>query len=137
MDTLYLTAHEKELIQSLPAELQVSFELEELEAYETEEQLDIRMTMLAERDHLTLHEFLDGFRSAMEQEAEIDLSFMQRFPNALIPELLFAMGAIGISAIIECVLPDAQTERHIEGVAALSSFRHRILEANAAALPVI
>lgn len=119
-DMLYLTADEHARFGKLPESLRTRWntEREELTAYETPEELQMRQKML-EQEYPNLQEF---FTSDFPQK---------ELPDEWLLSAFFTLGAVRISMLIESILDNAQRVNDMETIAFLSQIRHMVLESNA------
>ena len=76
----------------------------------------------------------ETLEKAVQQLSEgkgIDSVSLDDFPEDAVPSFLYSIGACGTSALIEMILQKkGLTDEDMEGVAALSRARHRILQIN-------
>lgn len=136
MNKLYLASHELIHFNKIPEAIRSEWggetEEESSSAYETAEVIQTRMKMLPVSEHPEMQGLIDGFIEQSESaEPFTDMSYLKKFPEALLPDFLFAIGAIGISALIEAALQEEIDSEGLKNLSFLSLFRHKILEANA------
>ncbi len=130
MNALYLTAAEKALFLKLPAELREGWDIMDQagDAFETDKQLLVRANMM----ELDTFPQLKALRDALRAGKKVDPASIKNIPEAALGEVLFALGARGISVLILHILGGATTDKNIESIAGFSYARRDILEVNAA-----
>ena len=133
-DLLHLTADERPLFDALPDDVKGAWEgklaEETLDAYETPEQLAVRLSVFD--DQPEVKRAVDAVFAALKDGASPDAVELPDMPEEVVPRVLFALGAGGMSALLQILLRSA-TADSLEGIAALSQARHLLLEQNAAA----
>ncbi len=132
-DTFFLTADERRLFHALPREVRTPWEEslidEVLTAYETPADLRSRRQSMPFNRYPELKNLIEKIDASVPAD---ELSF-DALPAEAVPLLLAAIGAAGVSAVIEALLKDDTAIRSsddLEGVAALSRARHQMLEDN-------
>ena len=130
MSTLYLTMVEKALFQKLPKELREGWAVvdQPVKAFETDAQLAVRANMMELDAFPELRKAVEGMRAGKKP----DLKSIKGIPEAALGEVLFALGARGISILLQHLLADATEDKHLEAVAGFSFARKDIIDANAA-----
>ena len=130
MNTLTLTLVEQALFQKLPEKLRDGWIVEDqpVMAFETDEQLSVRANMMELDAFPELQEVI----RAMREGKKLSLKHIKSIPEAALGEILFALGARGISVLMQHLLADAAEDKHLEAVAGFSQMRKDIIEANAA-----
>lgn len=136
MNTLHLTMAERVHFDALPERITKDWaprvQQEELTAYESAEVIKVRMEMLPLDEYPEMQNVVNGYIEQAEADEPLsDMSFLREFPQELLPEFLFAVGAVGITALVEASLQEQPDDKAMEYLALLTEFRHRILEANA------
>lgn len=133
---LYLNAAEMALFKTLPASVQsawVSRVKEEiLTAYETPQQMEARMKAVNYDKYPEAKALIEQCAQQMKAGKAPDVS-MANFPEQAIDAFLFALGASGISFLMESLMQDPKVAENAEamaGIAALSRVRHETLDAN-------
>jgi hypothetical protein len=127
--TLFLTASERDRFEALPAMLREGWTVEEemKPVFETDYELMIRASMADVSVYPELQTILDAARRG----EKIDLSSLVEMPDSVIPEVLFAIGARGITVLMDELFANTSTDEDIQSLASFSTFRHDILRANA------
>lgn len=135
MSTLYLTTAERALYAALPASVKSawggSVEEERGTAWETEEELQERYSALTENLTPEIRVLAERVQRKITEGKDLDQWSADDMPEESLPTIFFMMGAIGLSPMIERVLPSVRDANDVETVALLSTARHRILETNA------
>ncbi len=133
LDTLILTAAERAVYDALPATLKADWKVqtESQTAYETDYQLMVRANMAELEPFPALKKIATDIRAGKQP----DLTQVGQIPGEAIPELLFSIGARGITALIGHMLPRATRDEDIRAIAGFTFFRHDILKANAKFAP--
>lgn len=133
MATLYLRPVERKLFEELPTDLRETCLVEEegLASYERPSELVVRMRLVASDAHPEVRDFVLRMLKALQRGEEIDPEVLGDLPHDSLPVVYFGMGALGLSALIESVLPSVESAEDLEGLAALTKARHLLLEANA------
>ena len=131
MNTLYLTSSEQALYDNLSVDVKDGWEVEteELTYDDTYEQQIIRLSLvrlhdpslIALRDKAAQTHSLEEVAALMRN---VDLKMVEEDDLA---ELCFAIGPSALSQLISLLLAQAQTDKDIEGVTALSVIRHAVL----------
>lgn len=133
--TVYLVKEEMTLLSpALKKQWEKSLKPEALTAYETPEQIDARMKAVNYSKYPKLQKKIDACLAAMQEGKQTEMSF-EDFPEEAISSFLYSIGASGISAYIDLFLSSKKmqgSDAAMQGVAALSRARHRILEKNQA-----
>ena len=96
-------------------------------SYETPYELMVRANMA----DLTSFPELASMAKDMAAGNKVDPSTLSDLPDTVIPQVLFAIGARGITILIEELFHVAKTDDDVNALAGFSHFRHDILEANA------
>ena len=134
---LFLTVDErKEIFERLEAGMKKAWEKsvreENIDAYESMEELQKR---LSEADLGQFPGVEAALEKAIKQLAEgkkLEDVSLDDFPADAIPSFLYSIGACGTSALLEMILQEkGLSDEDLEGAAALSRARHRILQINA------
>lgn len=130
--TLYLRPCEQEILENLPQDLISSYLVEEeaLTQYETPTELVVRMRLVASDTHPEVRELVLTILEVLQQGKPLDPSILSTVPHESLPVVYFGMGALGLSALIETVLPSVRQQSQLDGIAGLSKIRHLLLEAN-------
>lgn len=132
MATLYLRACEQELVGNLPSDLAELLPIEEEASmeYETHTELVVRMRLVASDAHPEVRELVLNILETLQQGRDLDPLLLNTVPHESLPVVYFGMGALGLSALIEVLIPSVKTQSDLEGIAGLSKIRHLLLEAN-------
>lgn len=102
---------------------------ETLNSYETPTQLKMRMHMSA----LKKYPFFERLAKKVQSGESIDtLETTKQFPEEVLPQVFFLIGARGMTLLIEDVLSKADSDDALMAIAAWSEIRHDLLLANAA-----
>jgi hypothetical protein len=126
---LHLTPAERTSFEQLPAALRDGSEVrdERTDALETDEQLRIRASMMDAQA-------IPGFSALLETVkagGRPDLAKLEAIPDESLPEVLFTIGARGMTTLIATLLPRAASADDVAALAHLTDLRHDILEVNA------
>jgi|GEM_PF-1995377 len=62
---------------------------------------------------------------------KIDMITLHDMPEAVLPELCFTIGAVGMTALIAAMFAEMKTDEDIAAIAGMSALRHDILSTNA------
>lgn len=129
MHTLHLLPSEQSAFGKLPDALKEGWtvEAEKLKSFETAEQLQIRANMADFSKWPAMQALLDGLKKGQAP----NMDSLESIPEEAVPELLFTIGASGISGLIGLLLQEIKNDEDLESVAGFSILRHDILEANA------
>ncbi len=129
MNTLYLTAAEKEAYDMLPEDIREGWEVvdETLDAYETDRQLMMRAHMSTMHKYKAMQEIAEKLKNGTPAE-EIDLGGI---PDEMLPDFYFTIGARGLRQMIAYSFQLCKDDEDIKGVASLTWIRHQLLESNA------
>ncbi len=129
MQSIHLTQAERTVFDTLPAPLREGWDVkaEEGTVYETDYELMVRANMAEVDGFPQLKQMMLDLRAGKT----IDPSTIGEIPENLIPEVLYSIGARGISIIMEELLKRAKTDQELLSLAAFSQFRHDILDVNA------
>lgn len=128
---LYLAPIELMLFDELSDELKVLWKenvrMETISAFESAEELERRAKDGGYDDSPKMQACVQKLK-----EGKMDDSFFDDFPEDQYGNLLYNLGASGISALMFMALHrDNLTKEDIESLATLSRARHRILQVNA------
>lgn len=126
---LYLTQDEKKIFENLSEALREGWKIQDetINAYETDEQLAVRVSM-ADTDRWPE---LKKLMQEMKEGKEVNVTDIKSIPESAMPELLFTIGARGVTMLIYALMQKAKDDQDIEGLAAFSMLRHDLLETNA------
>ncbi len=129
MQTIHLTQAERTVFDTLPASLREGWEVkaEEGTVYETDYELMVRANMAEVDGFPQLKQMMLDLRSGKA----INPSTIGDIPEQLLPEILYSIGARGITIIMEDLMKAAKTDQELLSLAAFSQFRHDILDVNA------
>jgi hypothetical protein len=136
--TLYLTKEEVDnVFTKLPAKAQSSWKprltVESLTTFETEDELQRRMSSVRTDDIPGIKEFVESFITMVQKKDLTNLS-LNDVPEVAILRHFYAIGACGMSALIEVALQDPELDDDaVFAIADFSVIRHAILQANASA----
>ncbi|MDA1208800.1 MAG: hypothetical protein O2904_02075 [bacterium] len=136
MPTLYLTTQELQSYEALGDDVKVECLIEEESCgtLETDEELVVRLRLVASDSHPEVREIIFVILEALQQGNELDPNLLDRIPHASLPVVFFGMGVRGMSAFVELILTDMQGAEDIESLAALTKVRHLLVSANASPL---
>jgi hypothetical protein len=128
--TLYLTATEKKVFDALGSELRDGWKVvpEKLSCYESLRQISMRFGMA----DFAAYPELKAIAAAMKEEKPVKFS-LKDIPDAAMQELCFTIGARGMNALMQTLVSELKSDEDIEALAALSAFRHKLLEINSTA----
>ncbi len=130
MPTLYLTPFEQKLVRSdLLKEWKWTLSDETLQSYETTDELDARLKLLSKSRNVELE------RLSQKISAKLDMGeSLENLPEDVSDEaftlMLFGIGAMGMTALIEILSRDAKSQDDLFNMAALTAARHALLQAN-------
>jgi len=134
MNTLFLTAAESTLFQSLSTELKEGWSVENEKggAEETPEELDLRHQMVSLTDG-GFRTFIDALKEAKSpgdfDQAASKIRAEDLSPDVL-AEMFFTLGTKVTSAFVEYLLTKIETDEDIEGLAGITQMRHMLYEVN-------
>lgn len=133
MATLYLRTPEQELLEKLSPDMKGACDVEEetLTSYERPTDLVVRMRLVASDTHPEVRDFVLHMIEALQRGEDIEPNALDGLPQESLPIVYFGMGALGLCALIEVLLPVAESPEDLEGLAGLTKVRHLLLEANA------
>ncbi len=128
MTTLLLTPAEQKTFAALPEPLRNGWtvETESGTAYETDYELMIRANMA----ELTGFPAFKTMSEAIRAGKQVDPASLGVIPEEVIPEILFSIGARGISVLIDTLLSRTSKDEDVQAIAAFGQFRKDILESN-------
>ncbi|HRH93397.1 MAG TPA: hypothetical protein PKV72_02590 [Candidatus Peribacteria bacterium] len=130
--TLHLTSAERGRFESLSKDLRrgCSVHDETQTAYETPDELALRVSMSSMEQH---PEFCDAIGRMHAGEANVQFDW-DSIPESLWSEMCFALGARGLTIIIDQILPEpgAWDPEDLEFLSGMTIVRHKLLEINAA-----
>lgn len=133
MPTLYLTPFEQKLVRSdLLQEWKWTLADEALQAYESPEELDMRMRLLSRGSNAELEKLSKKITAKMDLGQELEKLMPEDVSDEAFTMLLFGIGALGMTALIEILGRDAKSQDDLFSMAALTIARHALLEANTA-----
>ncbi|HRH94141.1 MAG TPA: hypothetical protein PKV72_06460 [Candidatus Peribacteria bacterium] len=133
MPTLYLTPFEQKLVRSdLLKEWKWTLGTETLQSYETPEELDQRMKLLSRGNNAELEKLAKKITAKLDLGQELDKLMPEDVSDEAFTMLLFGIGALGMTALIEILGRDAKSQDDLFNMAALTAARHALLEANTA-----
>jgi hypothetical protein len=128
--TLHLTAAERARFDALPKAARRSCAVREEtgKAYESADELALRVGMTSLSDLPELREALGDLHAGKKVSFDWEM-----IPGDVWADLLFAMGARGVSTLIAAGLENADgwTDEDAETLSALSVVRHKLLKTNA------
>ena len=129
MNTIYLTAGEQNVFQNLSPALREGWEVKEetLNAYETDEELDIR----AHISRLSKHPAVAALMAQLKAGTPVQSLSINDIPEDILPTFYFAIGARGVSTLIMILLSELATDEDMQGLSGFTAIRHDILETNA------
>lgn len=133
MDTLFLTAEEQELFESLSPQIKEGWNVKEESSVpkDSSERIGVRLQLLHLRDP-QLQTFQKNARelsSAEDLSALLGSTDLSAVADADLAELAFALGAANISALIESMLREVKSDDDLAGVSALAVIRHSLVAA--------
>lgn len=130
---LFLTSEEMAFFDALPEEVRHGWHVAEEEgtAYETADQITANLEKMQLPNTPEMREFQDK----LARMTSPDPALMESLPEAASIELLSAIGACGICALIEDMFHSKHVSREmLSTIAFLGSVRHRILLHNSVEL---
>ncbi len=132
LTTLFLTVSERRRFDALPAKLKADWTVtdETGTAYETDYELTIRAHMAEVAAFPALKTMIADMRAGKK----VDISALGTIPDDMVPEMLFSIGARGISLLIDELLRNVKTDEEVQAIAGFSHFRREILQSNAKVL---
>ena len=74
---------------------------------------------------------VDTFLEKVFENKEVRPEFIEDINEEILSELSFAMGAIGLSHVINMLINEIETKEDIEGLIGFSQIRHALLKTNA------
>jgi len=130
--TLYLTALELQSYEALGDDVKIDcvIENEQCGVLETNEELIIRLRLVASDAHPEVREITFTILESLQQGKELDPALLDAIPHASLPVVFFGMGVRGMSAFVELILTDIHGPDDIESLAALTKVRHLLVSAN-------
>ncbi len=135
---LSLTATERAIYDKLPAELKKAWGgkvvIETGTAWETKEELQTRARVVLENMEPTLGEELRSLLLKLSEGADAPTEKLLGTSKQLLPDLLFIIGASGMSLLIAQELAEATTAEDIASAAMLSGLRHTLLNKSSTAV---
>ncbi|MAE68620.1 hypothetical protein CL635_02320 [bacterium] len=128
---LHLTAVEKAVFEALPDSLQEGWTVvdETLDSYESERQIVMRYRLADFSAYPQVAVMVERIANG-ESPGDVSLNDL---PDGVQKELYFTMGARGVNALIQTLLPEMKSDDELAALAALSAARHKLLEINASA----
>ncbi len=133
MPTLYLTPFEKKIVRSdLLQEWKWTLKDETLQSYESPSELDVRMKLLARGKNAELEKLVEKINAKLDLGEELDSLIPEGVSDEAFTMLLFGIGALGMTALIEILAHDAKSQDDLFNMAAITGARHALLEANMA-----
>ncbi len=133
---VHLTADEQKLFEALPAAVKAVFkkriETEIIDAYETEAELKERLRNASFTSDPRARLLAEKVMHKLARSENLDDLSLDELPEQVLSSVLYGMGAVGISAIIELMLADAKNTETVEAIGLLSRARNKVLRANAA-----
>lgn len=133
MPTLYLTPFEQKLVRSdLLQEWKWTLASETLQSYESPEELDQRMKLLSRGNNAELEKLSKKITAKLDLGEELGKLMPEDVSDEALTMLLFGIGALGMTALIEILGRDAKSQDDLFNMAALTAARHALLEANTA-----
>lgn len=131
MMTLYLTAFEQKLLRSdMLKDWKWGLEEEFIGEFESTEELDARMKLISSGKFPEMQKLAAKISATMERGETLDSLLPDDFTDSAFLLLLFGIGTLGMSGLIEVLLQNAKSFDDLEGIAALSEARHILLQAN-------
>lgn len=133
MNTLFLYTEEAEAYAACSSDIQSGWKVEDEKytAADSFEKRKVRMQLMHLRDP-KLKVFLDHAAkcSAPKEVAEhLHNTDLTHIDTADLAELFFALGPTVLTLLINFMLKDITSDEEVEGVAALTLIRHKLLEA--------
>lgn len=128
--TLFLTAAEQFMFGKLASSLRDGWDVqtEPLDCFESPRQIKMRY-FLAD---FTLHPEMKVLAEKIEKQ-DLGGFTAADLPEGIESEVLFVLGARGVNALIESLLPSVAKDEEVEALATLSAVRHKLLEINSTA----
>lgn len=129
MNTLHLTTEEQKWFETLPAALKEGWtvEPETIDAYETAEELQVRLNITRMPKFPPVDKLLQKLRDG----ADIKDVNLDDLPEEMMPSFFFAIGAKGVSIFMGALFKLAKDDEDVQALCAMSLIRHDILETNA------
>ena len=129
--TLYLTAPEQKIFESLPKDLQEGWTVENEagEHYESVRQISMRYQMA----DFSAYPELQNVAETLKQGKDLSSFSLDDFPAEALKELFFVMGARGVNSLIQTLIHELKNDADVEALSALSTVRHELLSINASA----
>ncbi len=135
MQKMYLTEFEQKLLQTLHPSLfaagKQSFVTETTDAYETPADLDSRMRILAQGEYPEIKKLADHVVAKLERGTSMEKFLPEDISDEALMLILFGIGALGMTAIIEFMIRDAHNEQQLQDIAEVTKARRMLLETNA------
>lgn len=127
--TLYLTDAEMTKWNALPEERKDGWtvEAETLTSYESTDVLKVRAGMARFDSFPVLRDVVKNAAAGQK----IDIDSLKGMPEAVLPELCFTIGAVGMTALIAAMFDQSKTDEDVAAIAGMSTLRHDILSTNA------
>ncbi len=129
MNKLYLTADERKLFDVLSEELKEGWEVEEevQDSYESPKVLAMRASMAS----FDMYPELEDLAKRIQTGEDVSNISLADVSEQVLGEFAFTIGAKGLSAFIEQLAKEIQSNEDILGLAGLTLLRHEILDTNA------
>lgn len=132
MKTLHLTDSEQALYQNLAADVRDGWEIatEDLPIQDSPEKRAVRMSLLRIRDPklVLIQELAAGGDSKAVIDA-IQNHDLSEVNEEDLQQIFFALGPVVVTKLIESMIPEAKTDKDVEGITALTVIRHALLSA--------
>lgn len=136
MPSLYLTQFEQKLLRSdLLQEWKWDLKDEQLEACESAEELDKRMKLLSKGMNPQMEKLVKKINAKLDLGERLNELAPEGVSDDAFALLLFGIGALGMTALIELLLRDAKSQDDLFDIAAITCARHALLQANRQAIP--
>jgi len=130
-NSIFLTDKERETFDRLPSSVKEGWETqtESHTVYESERQMKIRYSLADFSFHPEIKSFVEG----IVEGGAPDMNILDSLTPEVEKEIFFILGARGVKALIETLLPEIENDEDMELLAALSVVRHELLSINASA----
>lgn len=131
MPSLYLTPFEQKLLRSdLLQEWKWELKEEKLEACETPAELDKRMKLLARGKNPQMEKLVQKINAKLDLGEKLTELTPEGVSDDAFALLLFGIGALGMTALVELLLRDAKSQDDLFDIAAITNARHALMKAN-------
>jgi hypothetical protein len=127
--TLYLRPEERKIFEKLPEPLRDGWVVREetLQSFESPRQIQMRLHLADFRGEPALEKVTQCFRKG----GDLSKLSLAALPTDAQSELYFAIGARGVTILVEGLLRKIRSDDDLLALSLLTSVRHKLLELNA------